>query len=70
LAFLGLGADTGQPDWGGMVWVYRAFLLESPRLIVWPVAAITILALALHLAFDPAPIGSAQLPPGRTAPTL
>jgi peptide/nickel transport system permease protein len=53
LAFLGLGADSSAPDWGGMLFEYRIFLLEHPRLILAPAAAIAGLALALHLALDP-----------------
>lgn len=52
LAFLGLGADTGRPDWGAMVWEYRLHLFEAPRLVLAPLAAIAATALAFHLALD------------------
>jgi ABC-type dipeptide/oligopeptide/nickel transport system permease subunit len=52
LAFIGLGAETGQPDWGAMVWEYRGFLFEAPWLLAGPVAAVALLALALHAALD------------------
>ncbi len=53
LTFIGLGADSSAPDWGTMIWDYRLYLLESPRLTLAPLMAIAVLALALHLAFDP-----------------
>ncbi|MFN3644239.1 MAG: ABC transporter permease [Gemmobacter sp.] len=53
LGFLGLGVDTGRPDWGGLVHEYRLFLFHAPRLVLAPVAMIALVSLALHLAFDP-----------------
>lgn len=57
LAFLGLGADTGAPDWGAMVWEYRLFLFEAPRLPLAPLGAIVLLALALQLTVERRPRG-------------
>lgn len=53
LAFLGLGADTGNPDWGAMIWEYRLFLFDAPRLPLAPLVAIVGVALALQLLFEP-----------------
>jgi peptide/nickel transport system permease protein len=44
LTFLGLGADTSRSDWGGMIWEYRLFLLDHPRLVLAPMAAIFVVA--------------------------
>lgn len=52
LAFIGLGADVGRPDWGAMVWEYRGALFEAPWLLAGPVLATAALATALHLALD------------------
>jgi peptide/nickel transport system permease protein len=52
LAFIGLGADVGRPDWGAMVWEYRGVLFEAPWLLFGPVLATAWLATSLHLALD------------------
>jgi len=54
LTFLGLGADTSRSDWGAMVWEYRLFLFDHPRLVLAPMAAIFVLAWALARIGDPA----------------
>lgn len=54
LSFLGLGADTSRADWGAMVWEYRLFLLDHPRLVLAPMVAIFGLAWALARIGDPA----------------
>ena len=54
LSFLGLGADTSRADWGAMVWEYRLFLLDHPRLVLAPMAAIFGVAWALARIGDPA----------------
>lgn len=53
LSFLGLGADTSRADWGAMVWEYRLFLFDHPRLVLAPMAAIFGLAWALARIGDP-----------------
>jgi len=53
LAFIGLGADTGQADWGSLLFEYRLFIFDNPLLMVWPGLAIFVTALCLHLAFEP-----------------
>ncbi len=55
LAFLGLGADAGRPDWGAMVWEYRTYALAAPWLPVTPVLGLVVLVLAVRLALDSAP---------------
>lgn len=50
LAFLGLGADAGRPDWGAMVWEYRTYALAAPWLPVAPVVGLVLLVLSLRLA--------------------
>ena len=53
LAFIGLGADTSRPDWGGLLFQYRLFIFDNPMLMVWPGLAILLTALCLHLTFEP-----------------
>lgn len=53
LAFIGLGADTSRPDWGAMLYEYRAFIFDAPMLMIWPGLAVTLTALALHLLIEP-----------------
>ena len=62
LAFLGLGAETSQPDWGAMLFEYRGYVFDAPMLLIWPGLAITLTALALNLALEPraAPAGSSR----------
>ena len=52
LGFLGLSADTGQPEWGAMIHEYRLFLFDTPRLVLAPIGAIALLSLALHLGIE------------------
>jgi ABC-type dipeptide/oligopeptide/nickel transport system permease subunit len=54
LSFLGLGADTSRADWGAMVWEYRLFLFDHPRLVLAPMTAIFGMAWALARIGDPA----------------
>jgi len=63
LTFLGVGADTGQPDWGAMVFEYRMHLFDAPLLVLGPSAAILALALACACVADPrAPASTAGDP--------
>ncbi|MBM3646433.1 MAG: ABC transporter permease [Alphaproteobacteria bacterium] len=52
-SFLGLGADSGAPDWGSMIYDYRLYAFDRPLLVLAPVAALALAILALHLALDP-----------------
>lgn len=52
LAFIGLGVDTTNPDWGTLLYDYRIYLLSHPELVLIPMAAICLLALFFHFAFD------------------
>lgn len=52
LAFIGLGADTGRPDWGALAWEYRHWASQAPWLLAAPVAAIAILAAGLSFSLD------------------
>lgn len=52
LAFIGLGADTSASDWGSMIWQYRLYLFEAPRLVIAPTCAIGLFG-GLHLLADP-----------------
>jgi len=52
LAFIGLGADPSEPDWGAMVFEYRVFIFDHPMLMIWPGTAIAITVSALNWAFD------------------
>lgn len=48
LAFLGLGADAGRPDWGAMLFEYRLFMFDHPGLLLWPGFAIVASCAALR----------------------
>ncbi len=64
LAFVGLGVDTTQPDWGTMLYEYRVFLLDHPMLMLAP--TVGILRWVSPWKRD---TGSASLaPPGRARP--
>lgn len=69
LAFLGLGADAASPDWGAMLYEYRAFIFDRPELMLWPGLAITLTALALNLLIEPG-AGGVGRPHSGQAPTL
>ena len=53
LAFIGLGVDPARPDWGSMLFEYRMFLFEAPRLMIVPGLGIALMALTLNLLADP-----------------
>ena len=52
LGFIGLSADTGQPEWGAMIHEYRMFLFTEPRLVLAPILACTFVTVLLHGALD------------------
>lgn len=52
LAFIGLGVDTTNPDWGTLLYDYRIYLLSDPVLVLIPMIAVCLLALFFHFAFD------------------
>lgn len=52
LAFIGLGTDVTNPDWGTLLYQYRVYILTYPRLVLCPMAAVCLLALFFHFAFD------------------
>lgn len=52
LAFIGLGTDITNPDWGTLLYSYRLYMLTYPRLVIIPIAAVCLLALFFHFAFD------------------
>ena len=52
LGFIGLSADTGQPEWGAMIHEYRMFLFTEPRLVLAPILACTLLTVLLHGMLD------------------
>lgn len=52
LGFIGLAADTGKPEWGAMIYEYRAFLFSHPRLILAPLMACALVTWLIHFAFD------------------
>lgn len=61
LAFIGLGVDTTNPDWGTLLYDYRVYMLTHPELIIIPMVAICILALFFHFAFDDGKVKSEEL---------
>ncbi len=52
LSFIGLGTDVTNPDWGTMLYQYRIFALDHPRLILYPMAGIFLLAFLFHVMFE------------------
>lgn len=52
LGFIGLSADTGQPEWGAMIHEYRMFLFTEPRLVLAPILACTFVTVLLHRMLD------------------
>lgn len=52
LAFIGLGTDVTNPDWGTLLYQYRAYILTYPRLVICPIIAVCLLALFFHFVFD------------------
>ena len=52
LGFIGLSADTGQPEWGAMIHEYRMFLFTEPRLVLAPILACTFVTVLLHGMLD------------------
>lgn len=52
LAFLGLGAQPGTPEWGTMLSENEAILFSNPLGALAPAAAIVLLALSVNLVGD------------------
>ena len=52
LAFIGLGCDVTNPDWGTLLYQYRVYVTTCPRLILYPTLAIAVFILLLHFIFD------------------
>lgn len=52
LAFIGLGADVTNPDWGTMLYQYKGFITTYPRLVIIPACAIACITLFFYLMFD------------------
>lgn len=52
LAFIGLGTDVTQPDWGTMLYQYRIYIFQKPSLVFWPTFGIFTITMLFHLAFD------------------
>lgn len=52
LAFLGLGVDPGQPDWGLMLAESRRLLFDNPAAAVAPGAMIILTATSMNLIGD------------------
>jgi peptide/nickel transport system permease protein len=52
-SFIGLGVDSGAPDWGTMIYDYRLYAFDRPLLVLAPIAVLALAIAALHLALDP-----------------
>lgn len=52
LSFLGLGAQVPTPDWGQMINVGRAFLINDPWLAIVPGAAISVTVYCFNMLGD------------------
>ena len=49
LSFLGVGAQPPAPEWGTMLDEGRRVLLNEPNLMIFPGAAVTLVALGFNL---------------------
>lgn len=61
LAFIGLGTDVTNPDWGTLLYQYRGYILTYPRMVIVPIIAACLLALFFHFAFDDSRIKETEL---------
>lgn len=61
LAFIGLGTDVTNPDWGTLLYQYRSYILTYPRLVIFPIVAVCMLALFFHFAFDDSRVKETEL---------
>jgi peptide/nickel transport system permease protein len=52
LSFLGLGTPPPTPSWGAMVAGARTYMLNEPRLLIAPAAALSLTVLGWNLAGD------------------
>ncbi len=52
LSFLGLGAQPPATEWGLMVSEAREFMSRSPGMLIWPAAAIALVAIGFNLLGD------------------
>ena len=52
LSFIGLGVQPPLPEWGAMLSAARAFIRQSPHLVIFPGLAIAVTVLALNLLGD------------------
>lgn len=52
LAFLGLGAEVGSPEWGSMLAEGQALLFSNPAAALAPAGAIILLAISVNLIGD------------------
>jgi peptide/nickel transport system permease protein len=52
LAFIGLGSDVTNPDWGTMIYQYRLYIIDFPFLVLIPAFGILTLSLFFHFLFD------------------
>ncbi|MBN8901236.1 MAG: dipeptide/oligopeptide/nickel ABC transporter permease/ATP-binding protein, partial [Rhodospirillales bacterium] len=52
LSFLGLGVVPPAPSWGLMIGAARATMTQSPLLLLWPCAALTLTILAMNALCD------------------
>ena len=52
LAFMGLGVDITNPDWGTLLYSYRSYVIEYPFLIIYPTLGIFLLSILFYLLFD------------------
>ncbi len=52
LAFIGLGTDITNPDWGTLLYQYRAYLTTNPSLVLYPALAIAVMTIFFHVMFD------------------
>lgn len=52
LAFIGLGTDITNPDWGTLLYQYRSYLTTYPLLVLGPPLFIAVLTVCFHAIFD------------------
>lgn len=52
LAYIGLGTDYTNPDWGTLIYQYRSYLITHPILVICPSMAICFVTIFFHRIFD------------------
>lgn len=61
LAFIGLGTDITNPDWGTLLYQYRTYMTTYPWLVLYPTLFIAVLTVCLTQTFDSSRIRKGEM---------